>query len=84
MPSRLTQVPGSHGPRHSGSVTTPTVHVSIATSRVGDKEVGLVSVITDVKTAGFIAWGALAPTGDGDVGLSTKDVYNKTKKVLIS
>ena len=77
MPSRLTQVPGSHGPRHSGSVTTPTVHVSMATSRVGDKEDGLESVLTDVKTDGFIAWGALPSTGDGDVSLSTEDVYNK-------
>ena len=77
MPSRLTQVPGSHGPRHFGSVTTPTLHVSIATSRVGDKEDGLESVMTVVRTAGYIAWGALAPTGEGDVGLSTEDVYNK-------
>ena len=38
IPSRLTQVPGSQGPRHSGSVTTPTLQVSTDTSHVGDED----------------------------------------------
>ena len=37
MPSRLTHVPGSHGPRHSGSVMTPTLQVSIETFRVSGR-----------------------------------------------
>ena len=28
IPSKVTLVPGSHGPRHSGSVTTPTSFLS--------------------------------------------------------
>jgi len=32
MPSSVTVVPGSHGPRQSGSVTTPTWHASTLAS----------------------------------------------------
>lgn len=35
IPSSVTAVPGSHGPRQSGSVTVPTLQVSTATSCVG-------------------------------------------------
>lgn len=34
MPSRLTLVPGSHGPKHSGSVARATSDVFTATERV--------------------------------------------------
>lgn len=34
MPSRLTLVPGSQGPRHSGSVARATSHVLTPTDRV--------------------------------------------------
>ena len=32
MPSKMTEVPGSHGPRQSGSVITPIVIVSVPMS----------------------------------------------------
>lgn len=31
IPSRMTEVPGSQGPRQSGSVITPTLHVTVPT-----------------------------------------------------
>ena len=40
MPSRVTVVPGSHGPRQSGSVTTPTWHASTPASRVSTAGLG--------------------------------------------
>ena len=43
MPSRVTVVPGSHGPRQSGSVTTPTWQASTLASFMSTAGLGPVS-----------------------------------------
>jgi len=40
MPSSVTVVPGSHGPRQSGSVTTPTWQASTLASLTSTAELG--------------------------------------------
>jgi hypothetical protein len=47
IPSKLTLVPGSQGPRHSGSVTTPTSHVLTPTDRVRTKSCSTGAAILD-------------------------------------
>ena len=47
IPSKFTLVPGSQGPRHSGSVTTPTSHVLTPTERVRTKSCSTGAAILD-------------------------------------
>lgn len=68
MPSRLTLVPGSHGPRHSGSVASAASAVFTATERVrtmicshGD-EMSLLALATGASR--WRGGGAGVETGD--------------------
>lgn len=47
IPSKFTLVPGSQGPRHSGSVTTPTSQVFTPTERVRTKSCSTGAAILD-------------------------------------